>query len=277
MRPIVTFFSDERLAALASPWNRITTNNLVPSDNAAVTPVCTMGAMPPAPESDSRFAVPREPQAVNFTVRLVCPPIVMRLARLRRASSYFNTSSVRRRSIREFLSVWPNPRNIPRGNMTPAQLAWYQADLLGDVLERTNVFSELMLERGSTVFSHDAAAYYAKCAPSSCSFTKIEPRTTGAFLLDATIILGGTASTVIGVIGWIVLYISFAGHAGASFCGAGRRWPPKVPTGPDLAAQSPLAALARVAEWARPAAPADRAGEAAPPLAAQEKPLAVRV
>jgi hypothetical protein len=118
-----------------------------------------------------------------------------------------------RRTIAEVLAVLPNPYLLPNA-YTAVQQAFVNAILSGDVGDRLRVLEGLMLDVNATRFTHSPRNHYAQCAPTTCTYTTVTPRTIPILALEAVSIFGGTATTILGLIGWILLYASYVRKMG---------------------------------------------------------------
>ena len=186
---------------------------------------CGLGA-PPLP--------PNSVQPVLFNVSVRCPPLLVWLGGLRRNSSFFARSSSSRVPIREFFSASPD-----------AQAALNAAFRAGDALERLDLLRTLSIDEATPKFTHSPLRHYAACAPAFCTYTIIEQRTAPLLALEAISIYGGTATTVVTVLGLLATMLA----------ALGRRWDAAVeekqlaPPLPSSAWQAPPT----IATWgARP-------------------------
>ena len=165
-------------------------------------------------------------QPVLFNISVRCPPLLTWLGGLRRNSSFFARNSSSRVPIRDFFSASPD-----------AQAAFNAAFRAGDALERLDLLRTLSIDEATPVFTHSPLRHYAACAPAFCTYTVTEPRTAALLALEAISIYGGTATTVVAVLGILATVLA----------ALGRRWDaaveggPKAPPLPSSAWQAPPA------------------------------------
>lgn len=153
---------------------------------------CSVGKPPP---NDPLVVA----SAVILSVPLTCPPVLKWLGQLRANSSYFNLSS----SARLFEDADTN------SDVEFDPLSFLSKLHEGDLGERAALFSELFIKKGAIAFNISAEQHYALCAPAVCSYTTIEPPTTLKVINSALSNYGGTASSIIMLLGSAVLYLSF--------------------------------------------------------------------
>lgn len=151
---------------------------------------CNVGLPPPSTSSSI-------PQDVLFSVPLTCPPLLVRLGQLRANSSYINFTSF----ARPFVD----------GNIESIVELFFNA-FQGDLGERSALFTNLMITKGAIAFNSSAEQHYTLCAPAVCSYTLIEPPTTPKIINNALANYGGTASSIIMLLGSAVLYLSFISY-----------------------------------------------------------------
>ena len=142
------------------------------------------------------------PQPVLFNVPLKCPPLLVWLGQLRANSTYFNRTSPARPLITDF----PDLSNDTVKGIEAAVLK-------GDLSDRAALLSDLFFVDGNSVaFNVSTEAHYALCAPAVCSYTMVEEPTTIRIVLGALADYGGTASSIVMLLGSAVLYISFIAY-----------------------------------------------------------------
>jgi hypothetical protein len=204
-----------------APWG--SPLNVMNLDNT-----CSLGA-PPQP--------PNGVQPVLFNVSVRCPPLLVWLGGLRRNSSFFARGSSSRMPIREFFSASPD-----------AQAALIAALRAGDALERLDLLRTLSIDEATPKFTHSPLRHYAACAPAFCTYTVIEQRTAPLLALEAISIYGGTATTVVTVLGLLATFLA----------ALGRRWDAAMegkqlaPPLPSSAWQAPPTIATWGASLARP-------------------------
>jgi hypothetical protein len=152
---------------------------------------CTVGDAPLSSDA----------QPVLFRVPLVCPPVLVWLGQLRGNSTYAGLASPARPLTRGFADL-----------NTDAIDAITDAALTGDLSERAALLAELFIARGSIAFNVSAETHYELCAPSICSYTTIEPPTVVRIINIALANYGGTASSILMILGSVVLYLSFISY-----------------------------------------------------------------
>jgi hypothetical protein len=157
-------------------------------------------------------------QPVLFNVSVRCPPLLTWLGGLRRNSSFFARNSSSRVPIRDFFSASPD-----------AQAELDAAFRAGDALERLDLLRTLSIDDASPNFTHSPLRHYAACAPAFCTYTVTEPRTAALLALEAISIYGGTATTVITVLGILATMLAALGRRWDAAVEGGRKAPP-LPT-----------------------------------------------
>jgi hypothetical protein len=191
---------------------------------------CSMGARPPPLVSPG---IVRAPQAILFNATLRCPDFIVFLGRLRNSSTYGNRSSTARFSVDEYL----------RASYTPEQVDGRLRR--GDLGERSLLLSSLLTVAEGPQFNHSPLRHYAACAPRSCTISSFSQKD---IYLEAQTIIGGTATTVVGLFSWAILLFSFCaqeargGGNGETLNGAANAPGGGVPGDPRRAACAAAAA-----------------------------------
>lgn len=161
---------------------------------------CNMGAPPPPLVSPGTN---RAPQAFLFNATLRCPDFIKFLGRLRNSSTYGKRSGTSRFSVDEYL----------RASYTPEQVD--EKLRRGDLGERSLLLSTLLTVAEGPQFNHSPLLHYATCAPRTCTVSSFSQKD---IYLEAQTIIGGTASTVVGLFSWAILLFSFCAQEA---CGGG--------------------------------------------------------
>ena len=150
-----------------------------------------MGAPPPPLVSPGTN---RAPQAILFNATLRCPDFIKFLGRLRNSSTYGKRSGTSRFSVDEYL----------RASYTLEQVD--ERLRRGDLGERSLLLSTLLTVAEGPQFNHSPLLHYATCAPRTCTVSSFSQKD---IFLEAQTIIGGTATTVVGLFSWAILLFSF--------------------------------------------------------------------
>jgi hypothetical protein len=144
------------------------------------------------------------PQNVLFNASLTCPPLLVWIGQLRANSSYYNLTSNIRLSFNEVRELLKNV--VDQGEQ---QQILRNRIAQGDLNDRIDVLSELMIAKGGISFNVNATAHYETCKPATCSYTDIEPPSVQRLVQISLANYGGTATSIITVFGSLTLYSSF--------------------------------------------------------------------
>lgn len=163
--------------------------------------MCSLGYDAPSPNSFSFSPVSgfstyydSDPQGVMFNVPVQCPPLVSWLGKIRRTSTYFNKRSFARVTVEQVNNI--STEDLEE-LLTP-----------GDLTERVDLLSKLFFEVQGPVFTSNPEAHYAACAPKSCTFIRVLPRTIESLVFEAIAVWGGTITTLLMVLGALVGWLN---------------------------------------------------------------------